>query len=72
MQLVEPRLSIAGVASRRGPVHLRDVGSYSAAFVTNSRGFVPVGRIDGIAMAVDEDLMRIVAEVVGSVPWDTI
>jgi branched-subunit amino acid aminotransferase/4-amino-4-deoxychorismate lyase len=70
MQLVEPRLEGAGVASRRGPVHLADLGSYRAAFVTNSRGIVPVGRIDGIAIAVDADLMRTVAEVYGSVPWD--
>ena len=48
------------------------VGSYRAAFVTNSRGIVPVGRIDDVAVAVDADLMRTVAEVVGSVPWDTI
>ena len=72
MQLVEPRLSDAGVATRRGPVYLRDVGSYRAAFVTNSRGIAPVGRIDGVAMAVDADLMRTVADVYGSVPWDTI
>ena len=72
MQLVEPRLPNAGVASRHAPVHLRDVGSYGAGFVTNSRGIVPVGRIDGVAVAVDADLMRTVAEVYGSVPWDTI
>ena len=72
MQLVEPRLPNAGVPTRRAPVHLRDVGSYRAAFVTNSRGIVPVGRIDDVAVAVDADLMRTVAEVVGSVPWDTI
>jgi branched-subunit amino acid aminotransferase/4-amino-4-deoxychorismate lyase len=72
MQLVEPRLSDVGVATRRRPVHLRDVGSYRAAFVTNSRGVVPVGRIDDVAMAVDPDLMRSVADVYGSVPWDSI
>jgi branched-subunit amino acid aminotransferase/4-amino-4-deoxychorismate lyase len=72
MQLVEPRLPSAGVASRRGPVHLRDIGSYHAAFVTNSRGIVPVGRIDGVDVAVDADLMRTVADVYGSVPWDII
>jgi branched-subunit amino acid aminotransferase/4-amino-4-deoxychorismate lyase len=72
MQLVEPRLPDAGLATRHGPVHLRDVASYRAAFVTNSRGIVPVGRIDGVTLAVDADLMRTVADVVGSVPWDTI
>ena len=72
MQLVEPRLPSAGVPTRRAPVHLRDLGSYRAAFVTNSRGIVPVGRIDDLAVAVDADLMRTVAEVAGSVPWDAI
>ena len=72
MQLVEPRLPDAGVGTRRGPVRLRDAGSHRAAFATNSRGIVPVGRIDGVEMAVDADLMRTVAGVYGSVPWDTI
>jgi branched-subunit amino acid aminotransferase/4-amino-4-deoxychorismate lyase len=72
MQLLEPRLRDAGLTTRRGPVHLRDLGSYRAAFVTNSRGIVPVGRIDDVTLAIDTDLMRTVAEVYGSVLWDTI
>ena len=72
MQLVEPRLTEGGVPTRSGPMFLRDLASYRAAFVTNSRGIVPVGRIDDVAMAVDADLMRTVAEVYGSVTWDTI
>jgi branched-subunit amino acid aminotransferase/4-amino-4-deoxychorismate lyase len=72
MQLVEPRLAGTGVPTRRGPVHLADLGSYRAAFVTNSRGIVPVARIDERPMTVDRDLMRTVAEVYGSVLWDTI
>lgn len=70
MQLLERCLPGAGVASRRGPVHLRDVGSYRAAFATNSRGIVPVGRIDDVAMAVDVDLMATVTEAYASTPWD--
>jgi branched-subunit amino acid aminotransferase/4-amino-4-deoxychorismate lyase len=72
MQLVEPCLRDGGVATRRATVHLGDVGSYRAAFVTNSRGIVPVARIDGVVMGVDADLMGTVNEVYGSVPWDTI
>ena len=72
MQLVEPPLARAGVPTRRGPVHLADLGSFRAAFVTNSRGIVPVARIDDAPMTVEHDLMRTVAEVYGSVPWDTI
>jgi branched-subunit amino acid aminotransferase/4-amino-4-deoxychorismate lyase len=72
MQLVEPRLAGGGVPTRRGSVHVADLVSYRAAFVTNSRGIVPVARIDETSLAVDPDLMRAVAEVYGSVPWDTI
>ena len=72
MQLVEPRLPNAGLSTRRCPVHLRDVASYAAAFVTNARGIVPVARIDEVPMTIEHDLMRKVAEVYGSVPWDTI
>ena len=72
MQLVEPRLATGGVPTRRGPVRLADLGAYRAAFVTNSRGIVPVARIDDTSLAVDEELTRMVADVYGSVPWDTI
>jgi len=72
MQLVEPRLASGGVPTRRGAVHLSDLGAYRAAFVTNSRGIVPVARIDETPMAVDQDLMRLVDEVYRAVPWDTI
>ena len=72
MQLVEPLLPVAGLPTRRGSVHMRDLGAYTAAFVTNARGIVPVGRIDGSTVAVDDDVMRTVAQVYGSVPWDTI
>jgi branched-subunit amino acid aminotransferase/4-amino-4-deoxychorismate lyase len=72
MQLIEPRLANGGVPTRRGPVNVRDLDAYGAAFVTNARGIVPVGRIDDATMTVDTDLMRTVAKMYGSVPWDTI
>ncbi len=70
MQLVEPRLPAAGVASHREPVRLADLPSFDAAFVTNSRGIAPVGRIDEVAYAVDEDMMAALAGVYAAVPWD--
>ena len=70
MQLVEPRLPAAGVASHREPVRLADLSSFDAAFVTNSRGIAPVGRIDEVAYAVDEDMMAALAGVYAAVPWD--
>jgi branched-subunit amino acid aminotransferase/4-amino-4-deoxychorismate lyase len=72
MQLLDPRLAGVGLPTLRAPVHMADVGSYRAAFVTNSRGIVPVARIDAVSLDVDANLMRTVAEVYGSVPWDTI
>jgi branched-subunit amino acid aminotransferase/4-amino-4-deoxychorismate lyase len=72
MQLVEPRLVAGGLPTRRDPVHMADIGSYRAAFVTNSRGIVPVARIDDHSLDIDVDLMRTVAGVYGSVAWDTI
>lgn len=70
MQLVEPRLAAAGVASHREPVRLAELPSYDAAFVTNSRGIAPVGRIDEVVYAVDEDVMAVLAGVYAGVPWD--
>ena len=72
MQLVEPRLAAAGLPSRRGPVRLADLPAYSGAFVTNSHGIGPVGRIDDVRLPVDEDLMKTVLDVYASVAWDDI
>jgi branched-subunit amino acid aminotransferase/4-amino-4-deoxychorismate lyase len=72
MQLLQPRLAGAGLPSRRGPVRLADLPSFTGAFVTNSRGIAPVGRIDGTTLAVDPGLMKTVTEIYESVPWDPI
>lgn len=72
MQLLEPRLAGAGLPTRRGPVRLADLPSYTAAFVTNSLGVAPVGRIDGTILPVDPGLMKTVTEIYESVPWDAI
>ncbi|MCX4509196.1 aminotransferase class IV [Streptomyces sp. NBC_01619] len=67
MALLEPLLS-----SVRREVTLADLGSYAAAFLTNSQGFAPVHRIDSTVFAVDEKLMRRVREAYATVPWDAI
>ncbi len=72
MQLLQPRLADIGVPTRYGPVHLHDVPSFSAAFVTNSRGIAPVARIDDTTLPVDLDLHRAITELYASVPWDPI
>ena len=70
MQLVEPRLDGVGISTRRRPVHLADLPSCTAAFVTNARGIAPVGRIDDANLAVDHDLMAALDRVYAEVPWD--
>jgi branched-subunit amino acid aminotransferase/4-amino-4-deoxychorismate lyase len=72
MQLLLPRLPGAGIPTRRAPVHLADVPSIAAAFVTNSHGVAPVGRIDDTAIPVDPDLVKTVTGVYESVDWDPI
>jgi branched-subunit amino acid aminotransferase/4-amino-4-deoxychorismate lyase len=72
MQLVEPGLAGAGLPSRRAPVRLDDLPSMTAAFVCNSTGIAPVERVDDTAFAIDAVLMKTVAGVYESVPWDVI
>ncbi|WP_405912215.1 aminotransferase class IV [Streptomyces sp. NBC_00963] len=67
MALIEP-----GLPSVRRRVTLDGLDAYRSAFVTNSRGISPVRRIDSTEFAVDEELMRRVAEVYASAPWDEI
>ncbi|WP_329116930.1 aminotransferase class IV [Streptomyces sp. NBC_01465] len=67
MALLEPLLP-----SVRRQVTLGGLGSYRAAFVTNSQGIAPVRRIGPTEFAVDEALMKTVAGVYADVPWDAI
>ena len=46
MQLLQPRLADSSRLTRRAPVCLADLPSFTAAFITNSRGIAPVERID--------------------------
>ncbi|GAA3137650.1 aminotransferase class IV family protein [Streptomyces rectiviolaceus] len=72
MQLLAPRLAAAGLPTRRAPVTLADLSSYTAVFVTNARGIAPVRRIDATEFAVDEKLMGTLAGLYADVPWDTV
>jgi branched-subunit amino acid aminotransferase/4-amino-4-deoxychorismate lyase len=72
MQLLEQRLPGAGLPTRRARVRLADLASFRGAFVTNSLGAVPVGRVDNLALPIDNDLMKTVTRVYESVPWDPI
>jgi branched-subunit amino acid aminotransferase/4-amino-4-deoxychorismate lyase len=72
MQLLEHQLPRAGLPSRRATVRLADLPSFSAAFITNSLGAAPVGRIDDLAIPINTELMKTVTQVYESIPWDPI
>lgn len=72
MQLLLARLPDAGLPTRRGPVRLRDLPAYRAAFVANSWGVSPVRRVDDLDIPVDTKLMTAVAEVYEAVPRDAL
>ncbi|WP_137994705.1 aminotransferase class IV [Streptomyces vilmorinianum] len=65
MALLRSRLE-----SVRRRVTLADLTGLRAAFVTNSRGISPVGRIDEVEFTVDEELMGRVYAAYESVEWD--
>ncbi|MFJ3595399.1 aminotransferase class IV family protein [Streptomyces sp. NPDC090126] len=75
MTLLEQGLERAGRPSVRRPVTLAGpdgVGRFSAAFVCNSQGIAPVGRIDDTVLPVDEDLMRDLGAVYDGAPEDAV
>jgi len=72
MQILERTLPAHGVSSRHAPVHTADLGSFTAAFVTNSHGIAPVGQIDDLILPVDSTLTRMLVDVYESVGWDPI
>jgi branched-subunit amino acid aminotransferase/4-amino-4-deoxychorismate lyase len=65
MQLLEPRLP-----SRRAEVRLADLGAFTAAFVTNSRGVAPVALVDDRAIPVDPALLERLRDVYEETPAD--
>lgn len=72
MALLETGLARAERPSARRPVTLDAVGTYRAAFVTNSQGIAPVSRIDSTAFAVDEELMDLLEQVYEAAPGETV
>jgi branched-subunit amino acid aminotransferase/4-amino-4-deoxychorismate lyase len=72
MQILERTLPAYGVSSRHAPVHTADLGSFTAAFVTNSHGIAPVGQIDDLILPVDSTLTRMLTEGYESSGWDPV
>jgi branched-subunit amino acid aminotransferase/4-amino-4-deoxychorismate lyase len=72
MQVLERTLPAHGVSSRHAPVHTADLGSFTAAFVTNSHGIAQVGQIDDLILPVDSTLTSMLIEAYESAGWDPI
>ncbi|MFF4185495.1 aminotransferase class IV [Streptomyces sp. NPDC001691] len=72
MAVLEPRLREYGLKSAHREVTLAGLDAYSAAFVMNSLGIAPVGRIDEREFAVDAELMKVVWRAYEEAPWDVI
>lgn len=70
MRILERVLPGRGMPSQRLPVRISNLGSFTAAFVTNARGIAPVGQIGDIALPVDERLMAALTEAYESAGWD--
>lgn len=72
MRLLDQYLPAAGLRSRRGPVRLADLPSFSAVVLTNSLGISPVGRVDGETLDPDPRIVKTLIDVYESIPWDPI
>jgi branched-subunit amino acid aminotransferase/4-amino-4-deoxychorismate lyase len=72
MALLERELPGSGLESVRRPVTLAGLGAYRSAFVTNSQGIAPVGRIDDTRFTVDEELMKRIGQAYAGARWDPI
>lgn len=70
MQLLQQRLDDYGLRYRYAPVHLADIASFDAVFVTNARGIAPVAAIDEITLPVSVGLMAKLDKAYDSVAWD--
>ncbi|MEU4226906.1 aminotransferase class IV [Nonomuraea sp. NPDC026600] len=72
MQLLEAGLTRAGVQYESQVLRVEDLRDFPAVFLTNSRGVVPVGRVDDVTLKVDE---RAVGRLIGyfeGMPWSEI
>ncbi|GGL12485.1 hypothetical protein Sme01_69320 [Sphaerisporangium melleum] len=72
MMLLDRGLAALGVPVRRRPLRLADLGSFRGAFLTNSWGIMPVGRIGEVTFPGMADPMARVREAYESNPWEPI
>ena len=72
MQVLQRELDRAHIAWRYEPVQIADVVSFEGAFVTNSRGFASVERIDEQVLPTDAALARTAKQLIAAAPFDQI
>ena len=72
MQVLQRELERAHISWRYEPVRIEDVAAFDGAFVTNSRGFASVARIDEIELPTDVALSRTARQLVAAAPYDEI
>jgi branched-subunit amino acid aminotransferase/4-amino-4-deoxychorismate lyase len=72
MRVIQRELDAAGVPWRHRRVTVADVASFDGAFVCNSRGIAPIGRLDASVLPTDADLVRRVIGLFESAPWDAL
>ncbi|MCS7483971.1 aminotransferase class IV [Umezawaea endophytica] len=67
MQLINSALT---TPPRLAEIHIEDLPRFDSAFLTNSRGIVPVSSIDNIDFPVDPTHLKQLADAYDSVPWE--
>ncbi len=72
MQVLQRELERAHISWRDEPVRIEDVASLDGAFVTNSRGFASVVRIDELELPDDSALSRTARQLLAAAPFDQI
>lgn len=72
MRLLERALAAEGLRSRRAGVRLGDLGSFDAAFLTNSLGIAPLAAVDDTRLPADERFMQRVWRAYDAVPAEAV
>jgi branched-subunit amino acid aminotransferase/4-amino-4-deoxychorismate lyase len=72
MQLLQQALPGLAMSAHRRPVRTADLGTFTAAFVTNARGIAPVAQIDDLVLPVNHALIGKLRKAYESAGWDRI
>lgn len=72
MLILRRQFEAAGVGQAEETVRVRDLPRYGGMILCNSRGWAPVGRVDGQVISQDEAFTAVIKAALGSCPWDEI